>query len=136
VLVLNSTCRSNWHWNNSYRQAGSLRILQLAGALYLFYVGVKNIGWAFRAYGGAIGNNLFNEKYEVKLSSASRFSQAFFVSSTNPKSILFLSFVFPGFIDPDRPMSLQFFELFIVLMATVFSIHFFLRRLQILAAVG
>jgi homoserine/homoserine lactone efflux protein len=69
----------------------SFEWLRLAGVLYLAYLGVKT--WRARPPDAAEGS----DRLVLAL------SRGFFVSLTNPKTLLFLGAFFPQFIDPSSP---------------------------------
>lgn len=99
--------------------------LQLCGAIYLGYIGIRNLWTTMRS--AKLSENIFDtaaatrnhEKFSWKI----HFRQAFLVSATNPKSVLFLGSVFPSFIDPHQPVLPQFALLFATLMLIVAPIH-------------
>ena len=50
-------------------------------------------------------------------------SEAFLVSASNPKAILFLSAIFPQFLNPELPMVPQFAVMFTTIIVIVSIIH-------------
>lgn len=98
------------------------RALQLVGAAYLGYVGVKSLLAALRAQTVSDAATAPG-KTAVGGHGWQRFRQAFLMSATNPKSVLFLAAVFPSFIDPQEPALGQFVVLFAVLTTVVCTIH-------------
>lgn len=65
-------------------------ILKWLGVAYLLYLGLLHIKYA-----------VLNQESEIKLSAAATFSRGFFVSLTNPKTILFFSAFLPQFISSE-----------------------------------
>jgi homoserine/homoserine lactone efflux protein len=85
-------------------------ILQLAGAVYLLYLGLRIIISSLRPSADALqGFGLGAERRKLV-------AQALFVQLTNPKALLFVSALLPQFLDPHRPMASQ---LAILLSCTV-----------------
>ncbi len=76
-------------------------VLKLFGAGYLIYLGGRQ--WRART-------NLFNSsgRPASAITNAQLFRQGFLVASTNPKSILYFTALFPQFIDPHAAQLPQF----------------------------
>jgi homoserine/homoserine lactone efflux protein len=77
-------------------------VLRIAGAIYLFYLGVRIIVSTFRRA----------KEAETVTPSAppaqhSLFLQGLAIQITNPKALLFVSALLPQFIEPQRPLALQ-----------------------------
>ena len=101
-------------------------LVKYAGAAYLVYLGLKMLankgkGLSFENHG------LIPEKF----SPAKIFLQAFAVAVSNPKAIVFLTALFPQFINVQAPVAPQFAMLISVLMAFSFT---FLMLYAILAS--
>ena len=99
--------------------------LKLAGAAYLGYVGLTNLRAGLRSGNDTVTvlDDTGLSPEDLEQSFTSRFRQAFLISATNPKSVLFLGSVFPSFIDPSQPALGQFAILFLTLLCVVSSIH-------------
>jgi homoserine/homoserine lactone efflux protein len=87
-------------------------VLQVVGAVYLFYLGVRIIVSSFRR----------STAPEAALPSApparhNLFLQGLAVQLTNPKALLFVSALLPQFIEPQRPLLLQLVILVAVTIA-------------------
>jgi threonine/homoserine/homoserine lactone efflux protein len=82
-----------------------LPILQWLGAAYLVYLGCRIWLMPRSAKPGIAGNT---EKRKI-------FSRSFLVAASNPKGLIFFGALFPQFIAPDRPLTLQ-----LVLLACTF----------------
>ncbi|PIJ50792.1 homoserine/homoserine lactone efflux protein [Erwinia sp. OLTSP20] len=82
--------------------------LKWAGAAYLFWLGIKQ----WRAAGAIDLKAVARTLPPGKL-----FKRAFLVNVTNPKSIVFLAALFPQFIQPDRPQTLQYLVLGVTTVA-------------------
>jgi len=85
--------------------------VKIIGALYLLYLGIKQIRLARHA------------KIDVDESLASPqkksslyFKEGFFMASTNPKAILFFTALFPQFLDITQNITLQFFIMTAIFM--------------------
>lgn len=70
--------------------------LKWIGVAYLFYIGISHFIVAF----SRCGKNIEMTGYES-------FQQGFWVSLTNPKTILFFSAFLPQFVDPSFPYATQ-----------------------------
>ena len=91
--------------------------LQLVGGTYLICLGIT--GLLSKA-----GNTQVNEKQtELKLSYAKVCKEAFLVSASNPKTVIFLSAFLPQFISIDTSISLQFTTMFLTISLIVMSVH-------------
>ncbi len=94
---------------------GALSALRLIGALYLIYLGVKQI--RHRQIKLVLKqNSLHNSSYKP----ARVFLKGFLVAVTNPKPLLFFSAVLPLFIKKDYNITTQFF----ILTGTFMAISF------------
>ncbi|WP_046175607.1 LysE family translocator [Domibacillus indicus] len=95
--------------------ASAFNIVKLAGAIYLFYMGIRAL------FAKASGR----EMEKASSASASRiFSQAILAEILNPKTALFFLAFLPQFIDPSRGASIfQFFTLgaIFVLLGIVYT---------------
>ncbi|MXQ09580.1 LysE family transporter [Alphaproteobacteria bacterium GH1-50] len=96
-------------------------VMKLAGGLYLAWLGFK------------ILRNSFGPMQELKMdqrtsegrnvAKSTLFLEAVAISASNPKSILFLSAVFPQFLDTSNPVAPQFCVMFATIIAIVTVIH-------------
>ncbi|MFD2264973.1 LysE family translocator [Lacibacterium aquatile] len=91
--------------------------LRLAGAAYLAYLGIKALRAAFSGQAALSGGAGASD------AALTRYRQAFLMSATNIQSILFLSALFPQFIDHGEPLTGQFLLLFSTLILVVGSVH-------------
>ncbi len=76
-------------------------ILQLAGAVYLLYLGLRIIISSLRPSADAL------QGFGLRAEHRNLVAQALFVQLTNPKALLFVSALLPQFLDPHRPMAPQ-----------------------------
>lgn len=77
--------------------AAVLPSLQIAGGLYILYLGFKSIQERNAASTGAISASGDREA----------FTSGFLACVSNPKAIVFFAALFPGFIDPDLSIAFQ-----------------------------
>ncbi len=97
-------------------------ILKTAGAAYLIYLGVKMIRASFNGLGkGAVLPG--DPEQGPRPSAFSLASQSFLISASNPKSVIFLSAVFPLFLNESEPLVGQFAIMFTTIIVLVSSIH-------------
>ena len=95
---------------------------RLTGAAYLFYLGIKVIRAALTSHISA--SHVFNDKpVAERIPGLKLYQEAFICSCSNPKAILFLSAIFPQFINPKHTVLPQFTVMFITIIATVGLIH-------------
>lgn len=96
-------------------------IMKIAGGLYLAWVGIKLIKASFgvmtpvEADGFAVGRATVTRRQ--------LFLQAFMISASNPKSILFLTAVFPQFLNVNAPVVPQFAVMFATIIGLVSLVH-------------
>ena len=99
-------------------------LMKVAGGLYLAWLGFKMIRASFGPQQAMeIAENAVSKE---RVSALSLFVQAFLVSASNPKSILFLTAVFPQFLITNQPVLPQFgimFATIIVLVCTIHSVY-------------
>jgi threonine/homoserine/homoserine lactone efflux protein len=91
-------------------------IVKYIGAAYLIYLGIKML----RSKGLHI-EEAHHSKRTPKVSTLKLFSQAYFVAVSNPKAIVFLTALFPQFIDMQMALLPQFVRLIATLMFFSFS---------------
>ena len=84
--------------------------LQLAGAAYLIYLGLRIIVSAWRQRPAEPSPSLGADRRNSPV------FQALFVQLTNPKALLFVSALLPQFLNPSQPMA---FQLAMLLACTV-----------------
>ncbi len=115
--------------------------MKIAGGIYLGWIGLKLILRTFKKQN--LTSELNIERQIADRGSISFFAEAFLVSASNPKSILFLSAVFPQFIDNSKPLATQFLVMFAVMIFIVSCIHSFyalaaskLRTRKISSSIG
>lgn len=97
-------------------------ILKTAGALYLIYMGVKILRSTFGVMGKLEGLDQ-GESWDARPPALSLAAQSFLVSASNPKAVIFLSAVFPQFLDHTAPLTGQFAIMFATIIVLVASIH-------------
>lgn len=87
------------------------------GALYLFYIGLRQLLARQAAPSGSVDRRAL-----ASAPAAHRlYREAFLIATTNPKAILFFTALFPQFIDAQRPLLPQFLILTGIFMSLSFS---------------
>jgi homoserine/homoserine lactone efflux protein len=86
-------------------------VLRWVGAAYLFYLGIRIIVGSFRSTDAKA-----ETQPALRLSRRGLFLQGLLIQVTNPKALLFVSALFPQFLDAQRPLLPQ---LGILLVVTV-----------------
>lgn len=93
--------------------------LKLAGGGYLIYLGYK----ALRSTkAGSQEVNLAGASPRTR-SNSSLLREAFLVSASNPKTIIFLCALLPQFLDHQSPLPIQFFTMYLTICAIVSLVH-------------
>ena len=100
-------------------------ILKYAGSVYLVYLGLKLIFQKNNSF-----SPIKNQVIPDNISSQKLFLQAFTVAISNPKAIVFLTALFPQFINIEGTLIPQFSLLIVTLMSFSF---FFLMSYALLA---
>ena len=93
--------------------------LKLAGGGYLVYLGYK----ALRAANtNAQGLSPSTARGRTR-TTLSLLREAFLVSASNPKTIVFLCALLPQFLDHQSPLTLQFITMYLTICAIVSLVH-------------
>jgi homoserine/homoserine lactone efflux protein len=92
-------------------------LVKYAGAAYLIYLGLKMIFQKNTDF-----NAIKDQFIRTDISSKKIFLQALGVALSNPKAIVFLTALFPQFINVNKALVPQFFSLIVILM--LFSFFF------------
>lgn len=92
--------------------------LKVLGAGYLIYLGVRQVFARERPALPATpaGHTLPAARWRIA-------AQAFFVSATNPKTLIFFCAFLPQFVAHDRPLWAQFAVMYLTIAATVMLVH-------------
>jgi len=93
--------------------------MKIAGGLYLAWMGIKMIRSSF----SALGPLDISSEGKTQTKSIEYAVRAMLISYSNPKSILFLSAVFPTFLDNTSPIAPQFAAMFLTIITIVLAIH-------------
>ena len=93
--------------------------IKLAGAAYLFYVGVRHL------LGHAVVVTTQNEQDADSVATPAHllYREGFLIAATNPKAVLFFTALFPQFIDAKAPVLPQFLILTGIFMAISYVSH-------------
>lgn len=93
-------------------------IFKLLGAGYLIYLGMRQ----WRAHASVLAPSHPALRYEHR-GGIAYVCQGLLVATTNPKAIVFFSALFPQFLDPDKPILLQFFVITITFVTATMASH-------------
>ncbi|MFZ6873508.1 LysE family translocator [Undibacterium sp. Di27W] len=99
--------------------------VKIIGALYLFYIGAKQLfgkNNALLAQGMSTGEN--EQPAKKKL-----FAEAFLTAATNPKALMFFTALFPHFINTSEALAPQFFALMAIFMSLAYLTHLMYAQL-------
>ncbi|MFZ6656682.1 LysE family translocator [Undibacterium sp. TJN19] len=93
--------------------------VKIIGALYLFYIGIKQL------FGKAVplAPDTRASQAMIKPSARKLFGEAFLTAATNPKALMFFTALFPQFIDAHESLAPQFFALMAIFMALSYLTH-------------
>jgi threonine/homoserine/homoserine lactone efflux protein len=94
-------------------------IMKAVGGAYLIYLGVKNLRSARKGKASAP----FEDGPAGSKRRRSLFLEAFLVSASNPKTLIFLSAFLPQFLDTAHPVSEQFSVMFATICVIVATVH-------------
>jgi threonine/homoserine/homoserine lactone efflux protein len=98
-------------------------VMKLAGGAYLAWMGIKMLNNSFKKIPSIdLNSGLHSARKQVN-SRRSLIVKAMLISYSNPKSILFLSAVFPAFLVQGEPVPLQFTVMFMTIITMVVFIH-------------
>jgi threonine/homoserine/homoserine lactone efflux protein len=92
--------------------------MKLVGGAYLIYLGIKNLIVARKA-----GLQHVEETAPVDTNVSNMFAEAFWVSASNSKTLIFLSAFLPQFLDVNHPANEQFAVMFLSICFIVTSVH-------------
>ncbi|RZP84966.1 LysE family translocator [Vibrio vulnificus] len=94
-------------------------VMKCVGGLYLIYLGIKSFKQIRKD-----SLKLSNLDFELpKRNSKSLFREAFFVSVSNPKTMIFLSAFLPQFLDTTHSHMAQFVIMYLSICVIVASVH-------------
>lgn len=92
--------------------------VKLAGAAYLFYVGVRHLLGHSVAVPSVDANDA-----RKPVAASQLYREGFLIAATNPKAVLFFTALFPQFIDAKAPVLPQFLLLTGIFMAISYTSH-------------
>lgn len=92
-------------------------VMKLAGALYLIWVGWSALRSSFGPAAGAVPDDRPDSRNVAIV------LRTLLISLSNPKSVLFLSAVFPTFLDPSVSIAPQFAVMFAIIIGIVGAVH-------------
>jgi threonine/homoserine/homoserine lactone efflux protein len=124
LLVLKNSIRHGWR-SAFITVLGNLSCqflivcLVAVGGAYLIYLGVKNLRSARKGKASVpVEDAPAGSKKRRSL-----FLEAFLVSASNPKTLIFLSAFLPQFLDTAHPVSEQFSVMFATICVIVATVH-------------
>jgi len=91
--------------------------LKLLGGTYLIYLGITGL------LNKNTTNNIYKEPDTAKFSYNKIRKEAFLVSASNPKTVIFLSAFLPQFISSDKSIAFQFTTMFLTICLIVMVVH-------------
>ena len=95
-------------------------IMKIGGGLYLIYLGISMIRSTLKN----LNQIVIDEVDDGKMPKPHMLiAESFMVTASNPKAIVFLSAVFPQFLDSTAPILQQFGVMFLTIIAIVVLIH-------------
>ncbi|WP_432735131.1 LysE family translocator [Maridesulfovibrio sp. FT414] len=94
--------------------------MKALGGTYLIYLGVRNLLSSRK--GGSLDTGDGDEPVRVR-SARSLFVEAFCVSASNPKTLIFLSAFLPQFLETAHPAYEQFTVMYLTICGIVTSVH-------------
>ncbi|TBU71933.1 LysE family translocator [Phytopseudomonas daroniae] len=92
--------------------------LKIAGAGYLIYLGVCQLFFRAPATGATGEVPAFPPSAKWRIG-----AEAFLVSASNPKTLIFLCAFLPQFLDHGRPIAGQFLVMYLTIAAIVVTVH-------------
>jgi homoserine/homoserine lactone efflux protein len=93
-------------------------VMKLTGGAYLVYLGIKSLRSSSKS---CFSRTI--EKPRSDKSCSSLFFEAFLVSASNPKTLIFLSAFLPQFLDINHPAYEQFTVMFVTICVIVTAVH-------------
>lgn len=94
--------------------------LKILGAGYLIYLGVRQLFSRKLAASAPVAMVPGSPMAKWRIA-----GEAFLVSVSNPKAMIFLCAFLPQFLQPDRSVSMQFIIMYLTIAAVVISVHSF-----------
>ena len=97
--------------------------IKIAGAAYLFYVGIRHLLGRSVVVPAATGPERSSSPASAATSAPYLYREGFLIAATNPKAVLFFTALFPQFIDAQTPILPQFLILTGIFMAISYATH-------------
>ncbi|WP_137936753.1 LysE family translocator [Chitinivorax sp. B] len=92
------------------------KTIQYVGAIYIAYLGLLSFKYAH--------TNLAVQLVERNNGGWRHFWHGALLTFTSPKTLLFFTSFFPGYLDPEKPVVAQMGSLLVLLLACTFLVHF------------
>lgn len=99
--------------------------VKIIGAIYLFYIGAKQLF----GKSSALTHDVQNGHADQQPLPRKLFSEAFLTAATNPKALMFFTALFPHFITPGEALAPQFFALMAIFMSLSYLTHLMYAQL-------
>ena len=100
-------------------------VVKIISALYLFYIGIKQLFGKNSVLEQAASQQAGNlAPQRLKL-----YREAFLTAATNPKALMFFTALFPHFIDSREALAPQFFALMSIFMGLSYLVHLLYAQL-------
>lgn len=100
-------------------------IVKVVGAMYLFYVGAKQLF----GHGAPLAQAEQDESVAGQPAFGKLFGEAFLTAATNPKALMFFTALFPHFICTNEALAPQFFTLMAIFMGLSYLVHLLYAQL-------
>lgn len=94
-------------------------MVKVVGAMYLFYIGSRQLFGSSSAISGAVDESMKMPRPKRR----HLYREAFLTAVTNPKPIIFFTALFPQFINERAPLLTQFFVLTGIFVSISFASH-------------
>ena len=110
---------------------GFFLVMKVAGAAYLILVGARQIIGTYKNGGE---NTAAAPPGMAAMSKSGVYREAFLVSISNPKTLIFVSAFLPQFVDQHSTLPAQFAVMYVTMSAVIATVHifysFFINRLK------
>ncbi|MCH8619197.1 LysE family translocator [Undibacterium sp. TS12] len=100
-------------------------VVKILGALYLFYIGAKQLFGKDSPLEAAASN----QASVARPKPSKLYGEAFLTAATNPKALMFFTALFPHFINTQEALAPQFFTLMAIFMALSYLVHLLYAQL-------
>ena len=95
-------------------------VMKIVGAGYLVLLGIKQINSTRKS---TVNRDVNTVPVLAVMTKSAVFREAFLVSTSNPKTLIFLSAFMPQFVDQSRSLAAQFALMYLTIAAIVVCVH-------------